>query len=137
MNIFELASRAKYRFSTTKGDLTVEHLWDLPLQSRGGHLDLDTVARSLHTALKATTEESFVSTSSNPNKVVLEEKLEIVKHIIKTRIEENRVHSERANRQEEVAKLKALLGKKNEQALETLTPEQILDRINKLEASAS
>jgi hypothetical protein len=36
MNIFEQATRAKIRFSTPVGMLSVEDLWDLPLTSTQG-----------------------------------------------------------------------------------------------------
>ena len=46
MNLFEIASRKKLRIPTTKGDLTVEQLWDLPLKSTG--LSLDKIAIDLN-----------------------------------------------------------------------------------------
>ena len=36
MNIFEYATRAKLRFASSRGDLTVEQLWDVPLRSTDG-----------------------------------------------------------------------------------------------------
>ena len=82
MNLFEIASRKAYRFASLKGELTVEQLWQLPLTSRGG-TDLDTLAKGIFKDLKATEEESFVSVNTNPRRGDLENKLEIIKHIIK------------------------------------------------------
>ena len=46
MSIFEQASRLKLRFASVKGELTIEHLWGLPLQSKTS-FDLDTVAKAV------------------------------------------------------------------------------------------
>ena len=62
MNLFEIATRAKFRFDSLKGALTVEQLWELPLQSRTG-VDLDTVAKGINASLKEVAEESFVPTA--------------------------------------------------------------------------
>jgi hypothetical protein len=43
-NLFERATRLKLRFSTNKNEITVEDLWELPLQSKTG-FDLDNVAK--------------------------------------------------------------------------------------------
>jgi hypothetical protein len=51
MNIFEQATRRAIRFESAKGDLSVEQLWDLPLQSRN-QFDLDTVAKTVNRQLK-------------------------------------------------------------------------------------
>ena len=51
MTDFEKASRLKLRFNTAKGDITVEDLWDLKLESRNG-FDLESVAQSLNRAVK-------------------------------------------------------------------------------------
>ena len=131
MNIFEQASIHKIRFTTVKGDLTTEQLWDLPLTSKGS-FDLDTVAKTVNTSLKATAEESFVATSVNPARDVLELKLEIVKHIISVRLAQNAQLREASARASECVKLLDVLAKKQDAALEALTPEEIQDRLKAL-----
>lgn len=84
--MFEKASRKKLRFNTVKGDVTVEDLWDLPLTSRDS-FNLDTVAKELNKAVKDSGEESFVVKKTGAN-VALELKFDIVKYIIKVRLEE-------------------------------------------------
>lgn len=84
-NIFAIAARKKFRFPSTRGELTVEQLFDLPLLATGSRtlgFDLNTVAKSINTELKAAAEESFVETSTNPAAGDLETKLEIVKFVI-------------------------------------------------------
>jgi hypothetical protein len=86
-NLFQLASRQKFRFQSIKGELTTEQLWDLPLTARGG-FNLDEVAKQVAAELKAAGEESFVKKNSNPAKAKLEAKLEIVKHLIAAKLED-------------------------------------------------
>lgn len=132
-NLFQLASRQKFRFQSIKGELTTEQLWDLPLTARGG-FDLDSVAKQVNAELKAAGEESFVQKNSNPAKSKLEAKLEIIKYIISTKLED----AERAVmadlRSEERKKLLAALNRKQDAALEELTPEQIQARLAELES---
>lgn len=85
--MFEKASRLKLRFVSVQGALTVEDLWDLPLKSVKG-ASLDNVAKSINRQLKEVGEESFVDTKSSANKE-LELMLDIAKHIIRVRLEEN------------------------------------------------
>lgn len=122
--MFEKATRQKYRFPSTKGELTVEQLWDLPLQARGG-FDLDSIAKTVNAELKSVTEESFVQTNSNPKKAPLEAKLEILKHIIKVKQEEAAAAAKRVATQEEIRKLEDVLARKSDQQLEGLSPEEI------------
>lgn len=128
MNIFEQASRLSLRYASTKGSLTTEQLWDLPLQSKT-NFDLDTVAKAAHQELKAAGEESFVATTANPARALLELRLDIIKHIIAVRLAENQAKSEASARAAERARLVEILGKKEDAALESLTPEQIKERI--------
>lgn len=81
MNLFEQASRQKLRFQTSKGLLPTEDLWDLPLTN------LDTLAKSLNKQVKETEEESFIEVKSSANEK-LEVMFEIVKHIIKVKLDE-------------------------------------------------
>ena len=131
MNIFEQATRRAIRFESPKGDLSVEQLWDLPLQSRN-QFDLDTVAKTVNRQLNAVTEESFVSVRENPAKETLSLKLEIVKHIISVKLQEAEEARNRANKASEKEKLLRLLDEKQNEALRALTPEEIQERLKAL-----
>lgn len=132
-NLFEIASRKAFRFTSARGALTVEQLWDLPLQSCS-NFDLDSVARSVNTELKAVTEESFVTTAANPAKAELELKLELVKHVIAVKIAENKAISDRAAKADKRKKLIAALAQKEEQALGGMTKEEIEKELAALDA---
>ena len=84
--MFEKATRRKYRFESTKGFLNTEDLWDLPLTSPQT-TSLDDIAKALNRQLKELATESFVELKID-NDDCLETKFEIVKHIIKVRLEE-------------------------------------------------
>ena len=131
MNIFEQATRRAIRFESAKGDLSVEQLWDLPLQSRN-QFDLDTVAKTVNRQLNAVTEESFVSVRENPAKETLSLKLEIVKHIISVKLQEAEEARNRANKASEKEKLLRLLDEKQNEALRALTPEELQERLKAL-----
>ena len=130
MNIFEQATRRAIRFESAKGDLSVEQLWDLPLQSRN-QFDLDTVAKTVNRQLNAVTEESFVSVRENPAKETLSLKLEIVKHIISVKLQEAEEARNR-DKASEKEKLLRLLDEKQNEALRALTPEEIQERLKAL-----
>jgi hypothetical protein len=129
--LFEKASRAAYRFPSVKGELTVEQLWHMPLQSNS-KFDLDNVARAVNQELKSVTEDSFVETRSNPRKGSLENKLAIVKYIIQVKIEENKAKREASQRQEEIRKLEDILERKRHQELEGKEASEIEKRLEEL-----
>ena len=131
MNIFEQATRRAIRFESAKGDLSVEQLWDLPLQSRN-QFDLDTVAKTVNRQLNDVTEESFVSVRENPAKETLSLKLELVKHIISVKLQEAEEARNRVNKASEKEKLLRLLDEKQNEALRALTPEEIQERLKAL-----
>jgi hypothetical protein len=131
MNIFERASIEKLRFPSCKGLLATEQLWDLPLSSKTG-FDLDTVAKTVNAELKNAAEESFVATTHNPAKALLELQLEVVKHIIAARLAANEQARLRSARAEERAKLTDILADKQDAALRSLTTEEIHVRLKEL-----
>jgi hypothetical protein len=133
MNIFEQATKLALRFPSTKGDLTTEQLWDLPLQAKD-NFDLDSVAKAINKRLKDISDESFVSTKVSAAQTIAELKLEVVKHVIAVRLEEADDNRKRAARVAEKNKLLGILGDKQDEALKTLTPEEIKKRIAELEA---
>ena len=60
MNTYREASRAKLRFQSPRGSLSVEDLWDIPLT---GPFSLNEIAVDLHNKL-ARQEVTFVKTAS-------------------------------------------------------------------------
>lgn len=126
-NIFIAASRIKLRFSTNKGELSVEELWDLSLTS------LDNIARSINKQLKDSEEESFIKKKSNAD-ANLTIALEILKAIISTKQEEAEAKSNKVKKAAEIALLKDLLAEKQLDGLKSLTPAEIQEKLAALEA---
>ena len=85
-NIFERVSKLKLRFNTSKGQITTEDLWDLPLTSPRG-VSLDAVAKVVYTQLEQTPVKSFVTKTTRTNSE-LSLKFDIVKHIIDVKLAE-------------------------------------------------
>lgn len=127
MDKFEQGSRLKVRFSTAIGLLTQEDLWDLPLESKS-KVNLDGIAIGLNREIKDTKEESFISKSKvNP---VTELKLEIVKHIIEVKMREADERLKARFKSEQKAKIATILNRKEDEALESLSREELLAMFN-------
>ena len=131
MNVFENATRYAFRFQSVRGLLTTENLWDMPLLAKTG-FDLNSVAKTVNEELKAMTEENFVNVASDVNRTSAEERLEIVKHIIKVRMDENTARVNAATRKAEIQKLEGVLVKKQDSAMEELSTEAITARLAEL-----
>jgi hypothetical protein len=132
MNLFELATRNAYRFESTKGLLTVEDLWQLPLSSRGA--SLDDVAKTVYAQIKAAEEVSFVAKQTTAN-TTLNNKLEIVKHIIGVKMAEAEAAKIKADKAAERAKLLDILARKQEQSLENASEEELLAKLAAIDES--
>lgn len=134
-NVMFQAILQKLRFSTNRGLLSAENLFDMPLQSKDG-FDLDTAAKAISRQLKEAAEESFVETSVNPAKAKLELQLEVIKAVIAYKVEQQKACEAAAARKAERAKLVNLLGEKQDEALKTLTPEEIQKRLAELDKAS-
>ena len=117
MNMFEKASRLKLRFNTAKGAVSVEELWDIPLTSRNG-FSVDEIAKDLNRQLKDGGEESFVVESSSPNEI-LQLGFDIVRHVIKVRLDEARIIATAKTLREKKQKIMSLIAKKEDEVLES------------------
>ena len=129
--MFESATRFKVRFETTKGMITVEDLWDIPLTSRTTGFSLDDVAKNLNKQVKESGEESFVVKKSTNNET-LELKFEIVKYIIKKRLEEKETLNKELIKATEKEKLLKLLSEKKDENLKSKTVEEIEQMLKEL-----
>lgn len=130
VNIFEKASRAGLRFTTSKGMATADDLWNLPLTSTG-NLNLDDIARSISAKIKESEVESFVHKSTKAND--LEKlRLDIVKRIIEVKLEENETRKNAKENEERKRALLQALSNKKAESLTKMTEAEIEAELNKL-----
>lgn len=132
-DIFATASRKGIRFLTPKGPLTVEDLWDLPLQSQTGRANLDDIAKGINKLVKEQAEEtSFVSPTSSAVDQNNELALEVVKHIISVRVAERDAESLKKKRTEEKQKILSLIADKQDETLRGKSLEELQAMVSAL-----
>jgi hypothetical protein len=125
-NLFELASRKQLRFTSGKGDITTEDLWSLSLRS------LDTMAVNLHGKIEKTPTTSFLENPDRKANTELVEdqlRLEILKHVISVKQDENKAVLAQRDKVQERQTLEALLEKKRLNSLDDLSEEDLKARI--------
>jgi succinate dehydrogenase flavin-adding protein (antitoxin of CptAB toxin-antitoxin module) len=132
-NMFEFAARQKIRFASNRGMLSVEQLFDTPLRSKDG-FDLNEIAKGINQGLKAAQEENFVDQKRNTAQDRAELSFEIVKHVIQTKVAEEKAAEQAATNRAEKAKLLDLLAQKQDEKLGSLSEKEIQKRIQALEA---
>ncbi len=132
MNIFERAIRRKLRFSTNRGDLTTEQLFDLPLISNDS-FDLDNVARDISRELRDINEGSFVNAKPDPRKTELELQLEIVKHAIESKQADIAAAEKRQATVEKRRRLVDALAAKEGEELAGKSREELLKELEELD----
>lgn len=116
-NMFEIATRTKMRFPF-KGMVTVEDLWDLSVQN------LDKVFKALNSQRKEAQEESLLNTKSSEDER-LETQIEIVKYIVGVKLDEQAARLKAAENKEKKQKIMALMAKKDDEALENMSKEEL------------
>lgn len=131
-NIFEYATRNKLRFTSIRGELSVEQLWDVPLRSRDD-FNLNAVAKAANKALKEISEESFVETTKTAAHTRCEAAMEIVKFVIDTKLAEEAAAEKRAANKKEKEQLLEILAEKQAGKLSALSEKELKNRIAALE----
>jgi hypothetical protein len=127
-NIFEKATKDRLRFNSGKGELSVEDLWELKLT------DLDNIAKAVNKKLKEDdSEDSFIGKRPNKSKNELTLKLEILKSIIATKLEESEKAKVKGEKRAQKEFLSDLLQKKRINALESMPVEDIEKQLASLE----
>lgn len=129
-NLFEYATRKKLRFVSTKGELTIEQLWDVPLRSRDD-FNLNSIAKMASKAWKEISEESFVEPTAKCEKCEIA--LEMIKFVIETKLGEEAAAEKRAANKQEKEKLLAILAEKQDGKLSKLSENELKARIAALE----
>ncbi|MBB6053539.1 hypothetical protein [Armatimonas rosea] len=124
--MFEKATRLKLRFETTKGLLSVEDLWELPLTSPTSKVNLDEIARGLHHKVTTQTEVSFVNPTAKSAAAEKDQlALDIVKHVIGVRLAENEAAAKARANAEQKKKILEILDEKDTESLKGKSTEEL------------
>ena len=124
-NMFEVATRTKMRFPF-KGMISVEDLWDLSVQN------LDKVFKALNSQRKEAQEESLLNVKSSEDEV-LDTQIAIVKYIVNVKLEERAAMVKAAENKEKKQKIMALMAKKDDEAMENMSKEELQKLLDELE----
>lgn len=122
-NLFEIASRRKYRFPF-KGLITAEDLWDLSLAQ------LDGVYKTLNKTAKADGEESLLS--EHKADIDLANMIEIVKHVFTIKQEEASARKAAAENAEKRARILEVIEQKQDEALHSMSEEELKKLLDSL-----
>lgn len=125
INLFEMATRKKFRFPF-KGMISVEDLWDLSVQN------LDTVFKALNAEAKQVKEESLLATKSTED-AILDAKIEIVKHIVKVKLEEAEQRTKAAANREQARRIQELIANKQDAELQGKSVEELQAMLSALD----
>lgn len=123
-NIFEVAARSKFRFQY-KGMLSVEEIWDLSTK------ELDSIFKVLNSELKKAQEESLLEVKTQQDKE-LDMKIEIVKYIVKVKLDEDNARLQAKDLKEQKQRLMQLIAEKKDENLRNKTPEELEKMLNEL-----
>lgn len=124
-NLFEKASKMKLRFSTTKGVLSTEDIWDLSLES------LDKIAKNLYKQIKESEEISFISEKSSED-TLASIKLEIVKFVITFKMDEAKEKKLRAEKLALKKRIADEIAKKKDNKISEMSIEELEKVYNEL-----
>ena len=130
--MFEQAARLKLRFETIRGFLSVEDLWDLPLQTaRPGGVSLDEIAIALHRRIKNVAETSFVDETPKPD-VETQLGFDIVKHIIAVKKAENAAALAARDKAATKQRILEIIAKKQDETLAASSIEELQRQLETL-----
>lgn len=134
INLFEQASKAKLRFASARGNLTVEDLWDLKLTT--GQVSLNDIGVAIQRALKETSaDESLVPAAKKADTsavTTLKLQLAVVKHIIDVKLAEQDVREKAQAKADQRRVLMEALAESQSASLKGKSPEEIQAMIDAL-----
>ena len=132
LNIFEYAAKNKLRFATERGLVTAEDLFDIKLSNQAGP-SLDKIAISLDEELSKT-EKSFVKKVTPQNKE-LQIKLDIVKHVISVKQDQEEAKVAAAARATQRRILQEAIAKKKLEAIDNADLASLEAELAKIDAA--
>lgn len=128
--LFTYGTKNRLRFDTSRGQIDIEALWQMPLTSKDEY-NLDAVAKTIARSIRATEEESFVALRTTADEV-MSIKLEIVKTIIADKLEALDIAKNQAAIKAKKEILVAALANKENEAILAMSAEDIKAELDKL-----
>lgn len=126
MNIFEMATRNKFRFPY-KGLISVEDLWDL------SHVQLDSIYKNLNKEIKQIQEESLLS-AKNSEDAELQAKIDIVKYIFTVKQQEAIQRSIDAENAYKKRRIMEILAQKQDDSLMGKSEDELRKMLKELDS---
>lgn len=124
MNMFAYATRNKVRFPY-KGLISTEDLWDLSVT------ELDKIFKTLNAQAKQSQEESLLE-SKNDGDELLENQIEIVKHIVTVKLREQKAREREADKAAQRQKIMAIIARKQDESLENASLDDLQTMLDSL-----
>jgi uncharacterized membrane protein len=115
--MFEFALKNKVRFPY-KGLVSVEDLFDL------GVRELDSIFKTLNAQVKKSQEESLLATKTKEDET-LAIQIEIVRHIVKTKLDEAEAVKQSKELKEKKQKIMEIMAAKKDEALHNMSVEEL------------
>ena len=122
--MFEIATRTKMRFPF-KGLVSVEDLWDLSVK------DLDSIFKTLNAQVKKSQEESLLATKTKEDET-LTIQIEIIKHIVKTKLDEAETAKQSKELKEKKQKIMEIIAAKQDESLHNASVEELQAMLDNL-----
>ena len=126
MNIFEMATRNKFRFPY-KGLISVEDLWDL------GQVQLDSIYKNLNKEIKQIQEEGLLS-AKNSEDAELQAKIDIVEYIFTVKQKEAIQRSIDAENAVKKRRIMEILAQKQDDSLMGKSEDELRKMLKELES---
>jgi len=118
MNIFKEASRLNLRIPSSKGELTVENLWQLTIPQ------LDAMAVKLENEFEASGGKSFVTKKSEKDRIA-KLRFDIVLEILTDKVEASEAARTAGDKKQHNEKILAIIARKEEEKLGASTVEEL------------
>lgn len=115
--MFEFVLKNKVRFPY-KGLVSVEDLFDLSVR------DLDSIFKTLNAQVKKSQEESLLATKTKEDET-LAIQIEIVKHIVQTKLDEAETAKQSKELKEKKQKIMEMIAEKKDEALRNASVEEL------------
>lgn len=124
---YKLAAKYKYRFASSKGQLSADDLFNLDLN------ELDAMAQTLNKSLKEGNGDSFIPGASTKKVSRTDEnKLAILIDVIQTKVADEKKRKDRQENAAKVAHLRQVLAGKIDDDLRKKSTDEILEMLSEL-----